>query len=62
MPVVVMRQSTPRWEGVELGTTKLAGVSLTQVMAAAEEFLTPDAQVRAASIPCSRCSTRPALC
>ena len=35
VPVVVLRQSTPRWEGVLLGTTVLAGLDATRAVDAA---------------------------
>ncbi|MPQ97727.1 UDP-N-acetylglucosamine 2-epimerase (non-hydrolyzing) [Modestobacter sp. I12A-02628] len=56
VPVVVLRGSTPRWEGVEAGTTTLAGLadagSPGAVVAAALAHLTPQAQAHAADAPC----------
>jgi UDP-N-acetylglucosamine 2-epimerase (non-hydrolysing) len=56
VPVVVLRSSTPRWEGVEAGTTTLAGLAddgaATAVLAAAAEHTSPAGQARAASAPC----------
>lgn len=52
VPTVVMRSSTPRWEGVENGTAILAGVSYQKVMAAAAKLLTAESQEHAASVPC----------
>ncbi|SDN50661.1 UDP-N-acetylglucosamine 2-epimerase (non-hydrolysing) [Klenkia soli] len=56
VPVVVLRSSTPRWEGVEAGTTTLAGLAsdtaAAQVLAAAVEHTSPAGQARAAGLPC----------
>ncbi len=56
VPVVVLRGSTPRWEGVEAGTTTLAGLAddtaADAVLVAAARHTTPEAQARAASLPC----------
>jgi UDP-N-acetylglucosamine 2-epimerase (non-hydrolysing) len=52
VPVIVMRYSTPRWEGVANGTTALAGVSRDKVLAAAVRMLDPESLQRAAATPC----------
>ena len=56
VPVVVLRGSTPRWEGVEAGTTTLAGLAddhaADAVLAAAARHTTAEAQTRAAALPC----------
>jgi UDP-N-acetylglucosamine 2-epimerase (non-hydrolysing) len=56
VPVVVLRGSTPRWEGVEAGTTTLASLAddsaADAVLAAAARHTTPAEQARAASLPC----------
>ncbi len=56
VPVVVLRGSTPRWEGVEAGTTTLAGLAdedaVDTVLAAAARHTTPAEQERAAALPC----------
>ena len=56
VPVVVLRSSTPRWEGVEAGTTTLAGLAddraAEAVLAAAARHTSPAGQTRAASLPC----------
>jgi UDP-N-acetylglucosamine 2-epimerase (non-hydrolysing) len=56
VPVVVLRSSTPRWEGVEAGTTTLAGLAdddaAAAVLAAAEAHTSPAGQARAAALPC----------
>ena len=56
VPVVVLRASTPRWEGVEAGTTTLAGLAdddaAARILAAAAAHTTPAGQARAAALPC----------
>ncbi|SCX37873.1 UDP-N-acetylglucosamine 2-epimerase (non-hydrolysing) [Klenkia marina] len=56
VPVVVLRSSTPRWEGVEAGTTTLAGLATDQaagdVLAAARAHAAAEGQARAAALPC----------
>lgn len=56
VPVVVLRSSTPRWEGVEAGTTTLAGLAhddaVDAVLAAAREHASPAGQARATALPC----------
>jgi len=56
VPVVVLRGSTPRWEGVEAGTTTLAGLATddaaTAVLAAASKHTSQAEQARAAALPC----------
>jgi UDP-N-acetylglucosamine 2-epimerase (non-hydrolysing) len=56
VPVVVLRASTPRWEGVEAGTTTLAGLAdddaAAAVLAAAARHTSPEGQARAAAAPC----------
>ena len=56
VPVVVLRSSTPRWEGVEAGTTTLAGLAddtaSDAVLAAALAHASPAGQAHAASSPC----------
>jgi UDP-N-acetylglucosamine 2-epimerase (non-hydrolysing) len=56
VPVVVLRSSTPRWEGVEAGTTTLAGLAdenaVAAVLAAATMHASPAGQARAAALPC----------
>lgn len=56
VPVVVLRSSTPRWEGVEAGTTTLAGLASdaagAAVLTAALAHASPAGQERAASAPC----------
>lgn len=52
VPCVVMRRSTPRWEGVLNGTAVLCGVSRDKVVAAANRLLTPEALAHTATTPC----------
>jgi UDP-N-acetylglucosamine 2-epimerase (non-hydrolysing) len=52
VPVVVLRHSTPRWEGVEAGTSVLTGLDPGAALAAAAFFTTPDEQRRVAAEPC----------
>jgi UDP-N-acetylglucosamine 2-epimerase (non-hydrolysing) len=56
VPVVVLRSSTPRWEGVEAGTTSLVSLAddaaAARVLAAAEQHIAPEGQRRAATLPC----------
>ena len=56
VPVVVLRASTPRWEGVEAGTTTLAGLAdddaAARVLEAAVAHASPEGQARAAALPC----------
>jgi UDP-N-acetylglucosamine 2-epimerase (non-hydrolysing) len=56
VPVIVLRSSTPRWEGVEAGTTTLAGLAdegaAAAVLAAAAAHTSPEGQARAAGAPC----------
>ena len=52
VPVVVLRGSTPRWEGVVAGSTVLTGVDVDLVLGAAATFATLSEQRRVAAIPC----------
>lgn len=56
VPVVVLRSSTPRWEGVEAGTTTLAGLAradaVDTVLGAALAHASPEGQARAVALPC----------
>ncbi len=52
VPSVVLRSSTPRWEGVELGIAALTGLDPDRALTAAAEFSAPAAQARVASVPC----------
>ncbi|MEV6343111.1 UDP-N-acetylglucosamine 2-epimerase (non-hydrolyzing) [Actinoplanes sp. NPDC051851] len=51
VPVVVLRRSTPRWEGVEAGTAVLTGIS-DEAVAAAGRLSAPDELARIAALPC----------
>jgi UDP-N-acetylglucosamine 2-epimerase (non-hydrolysing) len=52
VPAVVIRRSTPRWEGVALGTTVLTGLDARRALDAAELLATPSEQERVAAVPC----------
>jgi UDP-N-acetylglucosamine 2-epimerase (non-hydrolysing) len=52
VPCVVLRSSTPRWEGVELGVAALTGLDPDRALAAARAFCDPAAQARIAAVPC----------
>lgn len=56
VPVVVLRRSTPRWEGVEAASTVLAGLTRDAeaelALAAARRLTTPAEQRRIAALPC----------
>jgi UDP-N-acetylglucosamine 2-epimerase (non-hydrolysing) len=56
VPVVVLRRSTPRWEGVQAGSTVLAGLTseaeVARALRAAVSLSTPDEQHRVAALPC----------
>ena len=52
VPVVVLRRSTPRWEGVADGTSVLVGLDVDRAVAAAAAFAAPEAQARVADVPC----------
>ncbi|WP_138731691.1 non-hydrolyzing UDP-N-acetylglucosamine 2-epimerase [Modestobacter excelsi] len=56
VPVVVLRGSTPRWEGVEAGTTTLAGLAddraAAAVLTAAAGHTSLEGQERAVTVPC----------
>jgi UDP-N-acetylglucosamine 2-epimerase (non-hydrolysing) len=52
VPVVVLRRSTPRWEGVETGAAVLVGLDHGRALEAAERLTAPDEQSRIARLPC----------
>jgi UDP-N-acetylglucosamine 2-epimerase (non-hydrolysing) len=52
VPVVVLRTTTPRWEGVLNGTTRLVGLDVERAAHAATELASTDAQERAEATPC----------
>ena len=52
LPVVVLRRSTPRWEGVMAGTSVLVGLDVELALAATRRLADPDAQERVAAVPC----------
>ena len=52
VPVVVLRTTTPRWEGVEAGTSILTGLDVEAALDAAQLLIDPEAVERIASTPC----------
>jgi UDP-N-acetylglucosamine 2-epimerase (non-hydrolysing) len=52
VPAVVMRHSTPRWEGVAAGTAVLTGMDSCRVLAAVDRLTTPAELARIAAVPC----------
>jgi UDP-N-acetylglucosamine 2-epimerase (non-hydrolysing) len=52
VPVVVLRSSTPRWEGVLDGTTRLVGLDVSAALDATGALTTPEAQAHATTTPC----------
>ena len=52
VPVVVLRQSTPRWEGVLPGTTVLTGLDPERAVDAARAFAAPSEQERVDAVAC----------
>ena len=52
VPAVIMRTTTPRWEGVELGAARLTGLDRERVGTAVAEFWPDPVQQRVAALPC----------
>ncbi len=52
VPVVVLRRSTPRWEGVALGSSVLVGLDIEAAVSAATRFAEPAEQLRVSTTPC----------
>ena len=52
VPVVVLRRSTPRWEGVRTGIAILTGLDADRALKAAIELTSPPSQRRIANAPC----------
>lgn len=52
VPVVVLRRSTPRWEGVQDGSSVLTGMDAPRALKAAIDLTAPDEQARVAALPC----------
>lgn len=52
VPVVVMRSTTPRWEGVENGAAVLSGLDEGRVLAAAARYDDPVELARVAGLAC----------
>jgi UDP-N-acetylglucosamine 2-epimerase (non-hydrolysing) len=51
-PTVVLRPTTPRWEGVHAGIAAVVGLDPTRALTAAARFLEPTEQARVAAVPC----------
>jgi UDP-N-acetylglucosamine 2-epimerase (non-hydrolysing) len=52
VPVVVMRSTTPRWEGVRSGAAVLTGLSRDRAVTAVDALAEPAEQRRIADLPC----------
>lgn len=52
VPVVVLRRSTPRWEGVALGSARLVGLDVDAALDAARHFAEPSELGRIAALEC----------
>jgi UDP-N-acetylglucosamine 2-epimerase (non-hydrolysing) len=52
VPVVVLRRSTPRWDGVRAGIAVLCGLDVDRALAATERLSSPGEQARVASVRC----------
>ena len=52
VPTVIMRTTTPRWEGVELGAARLTGLDRERVRSAVATFWPDEVQQRVAALPC----------
>jgi UDP-N-acetylglucosamine 2-epimerase (non-hydrolysing) len=52
VPTVIMRTTTPRWEGVELGAARLTGLDRERVRTAVAAFWPDQEQQRVAALPC----------
>jgi len=52
VPVVVLRTTTPRWEGVLDGTARLVGLDVERAVCAATELASPEVQAHAEGTPC----------
>jgi UDP-N-acetylglucosamine 2-epimerase (non-hydrolysing) len=52
VPAVVMRSTTPRWEGVEQGSARLTGLDRLAVTTAVADLWSNNAQLRVAALEC----------
>lgn len=52
VPAIVLRRSTPRWEGISEGLAALSGVNVERVMELATHFSSPEVLVRIVTAPC----------
>jgi len=63
LPAIIMRETTPRWEGVLAGTAALCGLDSARVLASVESFLRPGrlAEVNAVRCPYGAGDTGPRI-
>jgi UDP-N-acetylglucosamine 2-epimerase (non-hydrolysing) len=52
VPVVVLRRSTPRWEGVEAGIASLTGLDVDLAFTEVARLSAADEQARIAAVAC----------
>jgi UDP-N-acetylglucosamine 2-epimerase (non-hydrolysing) len=52
LPAVVLRHSTPRWEGISAGASILTGMNSERALAAVRRLSAPEEQHRVAALPC----------
>jgi len=52
LPVVIMRKTTPRWEGVQAGTAELCGLDPERVLRSVEHFLQMARLAEVDEVPC----------
>ena len=52
VPTLVLRRSTPRWEGIQAGFAALVGLDIQLVLDAARSATTPEALARLESLAC----------
>ena len=52
VPAIVLRRSTPRWEGISEGLSALSGVNVERVMELATYFSSPEILTRIVEAPC----------
>jgi len=52
VPTVVLRPTTPRWEGVDAGFAEVVGLDADRALAAADRLSSPEARLRLDAVPC----------
>lgn len=52
LPAIIMRDTTPRWEGIQAGIAVLCSVDPERVLEAAARFLQPRRLDEVAAVPC----------